>query len=72
VPQRMFNEVLKDLLRDSEELPLAGPIQPSPDYRRWLERRTSSSSASTPREACTPAPFSSFPPEVARLLPWRG
>jgi hypothetical protein len=27
------------LRRDSEELPLLDPIQPSPEYLRWLEKK---------------------------------
>jgi hypothetical protein len=62
-------DVLIALLRDSEQLPLRGPVQPSREHLRWqkknvlLERVDADGSMH-------PEPFSDFPPEIARL-PWR-
>jgi hypothetical protein len=39
VPQRSFAEVLNDLRRDAEELPQRGPVRPSPQHLRELERK---------------------------------
>jgi hypothetical protein len=39
VPQRIFSAVLSDLRRDSEALPLCGPVQPSREFLRTLERQ---------------------------------
>jgi hypothetical protein len=39
VPRRMFSAVLNELRRDSEALPLCGPVQPSREFLRTLERK---------------------------------
>lgn len=36
---RRFNELRDDLLRDSEQLPDAGPVRPSPEYLRMFDKR---------------------------------
>lgn len=38
-PQRTFSEVFNDLLRDSEQLPLLGPVQPTREFMRWFDRK---------------------------------
>jgi hypothetical protein len=38
VPQRMFSAVLSDLRRDSEALPLCGPVRPTREHLRAMER----------------------------------
>jgi hypothetical protein len=35
----MFSALLNDLRRDSEALPLLGPVQPSKEFLRSLERK---------------------------------
>lgn len=39
LPQRTFTEIRDDLLRDSEVLPAAGPLQPTREYLRALDRK---------------------------------
>jgi hypothetical protein len=38
-PERPFSALLNDLLRDSEQLPTIGPVQPTPEHLRRLERK---------------------------------
>jgi hypothetical protein len=72
VPQRMFSEVLSDLRRDSEQLPLCGPVEPTADYLRWLNKNNVMLERVDAEGGVHPASFSKFPAQVARLLPWRG
>jgi hypothetical protein len=39
LPQRTFTDIRDDLLRDSEVLPAAGPVQPTTEYLRTLDRK---------------------------------
>jgi hypothetical protein len=71
-PPRTFREVLNDLLRDCEQLPLCGPIEPTADYLRWLNKNNVMLERVDAEGGVHPAPFSKFPAQVARLLPSRG
>jgi hypothetical protein len=70
--QRPFTAVRDELLRDSEQLPLAGPLQPTPEYLRWQNKQNVMLERVDAEGGVHPAPFSHLPPTVARLLPWRG
>jgi hypothetical protein len=70
-PQRAFSSVRDDLLRDSEQLPTLDPVQPTPESRRWLQKKNVMVERVDVEGGVHPTPLSSFPSDVARLLPWR-